>query len=72
MCVQMKLFADQCKDVNIIITTALIPGKPAPKLILKEFVASMKPGALDACCRMMEGGSGHEARCGAWVVESWA
>lgn len=32
---EMKLFAEQCKDVDIIISTALIPGKKAPVLILK-------------------------------------
>ena len=43
---EMKLFAQQCKDVDIIITTALIPGKPAPKLITKEMIESMKPGSV--------------------------
>jgi len=43
---EMKLFAEQAKDVDIIITTALIPGKPAPKLILKYMVESMKPGSV--------------------------
>jgi NAD(P) transhydrogenase len=33
---EMKLFMEQCREVDIIITTALIPGKPAPKLITKE------------------------------------
>lgn len=33
---EMKLFMEQCKEVDIVITTALIPGKPAPKLIKKE------------------------------------
>ena len=33
---EMALFMEQCKDVDIVITTALIPGKPAPKLITKE------------------------------------
>jgi len=33
---EMKLFMDQCRDVDIVITTAQIPGKPAPKLITKE------------------------------------
>jgi NAD(P) transhydrogenase subunit alpha len=42
---EMALFAAQAKDVDIIITTALIPGKPAPKLITAEMVASMKPAA---------------------------
>ncbi len=44
-CPQMALFAAQAKEVDIIITTALIPGRPAPRLILKEHVNSMKPGA---------------------------
>lgn len=43
---EMKLFMDQAKDVDIIITTALIPGRPAPKLILKEHVAAMRPGSV--------------------------
>lgn len=33
---EKKLFMEQCRDVDIVITTALIPGKPAPKLITKE------------------------------------
>ncbi|XP_044751001.1 NAD(P) transhydrogenase, mitochondrial-like [Coccinella septempunctata] len=40
------LFAKQCKEVDIIISTALIPGKKAPLLILKEHVLSMKPGSV--------------------------
>ncbi len=43
---EMELFADQAKEVDIIITTALIPGKPAPKLITKAMVDSMKPGSV--------------------------
>lgn len=43
---EMALFAEQAKDVDIIITTALIPGKPAPQLILQEHVDSMKPGSV--------------------------
>jgi len=43
---EMKLFAEQCQEVDIVITTALIPGKPAPKLILQEHVDSMKPGSV--------------------------
>ena len=41
-----ELYAEQAKDVDIIITTALIPGKPAPRLITEEMVASMKPGSV--------------------------
>ena len=43
---EMALFAKQAKDVDIIITTAAIPGKPAPKLITKEMVESMKNGSV--------------------------
>ncbi|EJD54573.1 NAD(P) transhydrogenase, alpha chain [Auricularia subglabra TFB-10046 SS5] len=43
---EMALFMEQAKDVDIIITTALIPGKPAPKLITTEMVAAMRQGSV--------------------------
>ena len=43
---EMKLFMQQAKEVDIIITTALIPGKPAPKLITREMIEAMKPGSV--------------------------
>ncbi|RDA84409.1 hypothetical protein CP532_2906 [Ophiocordyceps camponoti-leonardi (nom. inval.)] len=43
---EMKLFREQAKDVDIIITTALIPGKPAPKLIYKDMLDLMRPGSV--------------------------
>uniref|UniRef100_A0A673J0W0 NAD(P) transhydrogenase, mitochondrial n=1 Tax=Sinocyclocheilus rhinocerous TaxID=307959 RepID=A0A673J0W0_9TELE len=43
---EMKLFAKQCLDVDIIITTALIPGRKAPVLITKEMVETMKDGSV--------------------------
>uniref|UniRef100_A0A8C4F168 proton-translocating NAD(P)(+) transhydrogenase n=1 Tax=Dicentrarchus labrax TaxID=13489 RepID=A0A8C4F168_DICLA len=43
---EMALFAKQCKEVDIVITTALIPGKRAPILIKKEFVESMRDGSV--------------------------
>ncbi|THG94862.1 hypothetical protein EW026_g6687 [Hermanssonia centrifuga] len=43
---EMALFMEQAKDVDIIITTALIPGKPAPKLITEEMVSAMKQGSI--------------------------
>lgn len=43
---EMKLFAKQCEEVDIVITTALIPGKPAPKLIAKYMVDLLKPGSV--------------------------
>ncbi|KAF9696750.1 hypothetical protein EKO04_005622 [Ascochyta lentis] len=43
---EMKLFYEQCREVDIVITTALIPGKPAPKLITKSMISAMKPGSV--------------------------
>lgn len=43
---EMKLFTEQAREVDIIITTALIPGRPAPKLITKAMVEIMKPGSV--------------------------
>jgi NAD(P) transhydrogenase subunit alpha len=43
---EMELFLEQAKDVDIIITTAQIPGREAPKLILDYHVAAMKPGSV--------------------------
>lgn len=43
---EMKLFKEQAKEVDIIITTALIPGKPAPKLIKLDMLDVMKPGSV--------------------------
>eukprot|EP01104_Vermistella_antarctica_P004234 TRINITY_DN14728_c0_g1_i2.p1 TRINITY_DN14728_c0_g1~~TRINITY_DN14728_c0_g1_i2.p1 ORF type:complete len:1136 (+),score=210.52 TRINITY_DN14728_c0_g1_i2:38-3409(+) len=43
---EMELFKKQCQEVDIVITTALIPGKPAPKLITKEMVEAMKEGSV--------------------------
>lgn len=50
----MALFREQARDVDIIITTALIPGKRAPLLITKDMVESMKPGRC--VCSGGEGG----------------
>jgi NAD(P) transhydrogenase subunit alpha len=43
---QADMMAEQAKDVDIIITTALIPGKPAPKIITEAMIASMKSGSV--------------------------
>jgi H+-translocating NAD(P) transhydrogenase subunit alpha len=54
---EMALFAQQAKEVDIIITTALIPGKPAPKLITAEMVKSMKPGSVVVDLAAEQGGN---------------
>ncbi|CAI5454974.1 unnamed protein product [Caenorhabditis angaria] len=43
---EMKLFSEQCKDVDIIISTALIPGRKAPILITEEMIKTMKSGSV--------------------------
>ena len=52
-----ELYAEQAKDVDIIITTALIPGKPAPTLITKSMVDSMKPGSVVVDLAAANGGN---------------
>jgi len=54
---EMALFASQAREVDIIVTTALIPGKPAPKLITEEMVASMKPGSVIVDLAAQTGGN---------------
>jgi NAD(P) transhydrogenase subunit alpha len=54
---EMELFAMQAMEVDIIVTTALIPGKPAPKLITKGMVESMKPGSVIVDLAAEQGGN---------------
>jgi H+-translocating NAD(P) transhydrogenase subunit alpha len=54
---EMALFAEQAKDVDIIITTALIPGMKAPVLITREMVESMKDGSVVVDMAAEQGGN---------------
>lgn len=54
---EMALFRAQAKEVDIIITTAQIPGRPAPKLILKDMVEMMKPGSVIVDLAASSGGN---------------
>ncbi len=54
---EMALFQQQAEEVDIIITTALIPGKPAPKLITAPMVESMKPGSVIVDLAAEQGGN---------------
>ena len=54
---EMALFAEQARDVDIIITTALIPGRPAPELITEAMVESMKPGSVIVDLAAEQGGN---------------
>ncbi|HDI4957233.1 TPA: Re/Si-specific NAD(P)(+) transhydrogenase subunit alpha [Salmonella enterica] len=54
---EMALFAAQAKEVDIIVTTALIPGKPAPKLITRDMVDAMKAGSVIVDLAAQNGGN---------------
>ena len=66
---QRDMYAKQAKEVDIIITTALIPGKPAPKLITAEMVKSMKPGSVIVDMAAEQGGNCELTEPGLVVVK---
>ena len=66
---EMALFAEQAKDVDIIITTALIPGRKAPVLITEEMVRSMKPGSVIVDLAAEKGGNCELTEPGRIVVK---
>jgi NAD(P) transhydrogenase subunit alpha len=51
------MYAEQAADVDVVITTALIPGRPAPRLITEEMVASMRPGSVVVDMAAAQGGN---------------
>jgi NAD(P) transhydrogenase subunit alpha len=63
-----QLYADQAADVDIIITTALIPGRPAPRLITAQDVARMKPGSVIVDMAAAQGGNVEGTVAGKAVV----
>jgi H+-translocating NAD(P) transhydrogenase subunit alpha len=66
---QREMYAQQAREVDIIITTALIPGKPAPKLITAEMVATMKPGSVIVDMAAEQGGNCELTEPGKAVVK---
>jgi NAD(P) transhydrogenase subunit alpha len=66
---EMDLFREQAKEVDIIITTALIPGKPAPKLILADMVELMKEGSVIVDLATEQGGNCELSEPGKVVVK---
>jgi proton-translocating NAD(P)+ transhydrogenase subunit alpha len=61
---QAALVADHIKKQDIVITTALIPGRPAPRLVSKEMVASMRPGSVIVDLAVERGGNCELAKAG--------
>ena len=66
---QREMYAKQAKECDIIITTALIPGKPAPRLITAEMVQSMKPGSVIVDMAAERGGNCELTEPGQAVVK---
>jgi NAD(P) transhydrogenase subunit alpha len=54
---EAQLYADQAKDADIIVTTALIPGRPAPRLITSDMIATMRPGSVIVDMAASNGGN---------------
>ncbi len=65
---EAQLYAEQCADVDIIVTTALIPGRPAPRIITAEMVASMTPGSVIVDMAAANGGNVEGTVAGEAVV----
>ena len=66
---QREMYAKQAKEVDIIVTTALIPGKPAPRLITADMVKSMKPGSVIVDMAAEQGGNCELTEHGQVVVK---
>jgi H+-translocating NAD(P) transhydrogenase subunit alpha len=54
---EAALYAAQCREVDVVITTALVPGRPAPRLLTAEMVASMRPGSVVVDMATASGGN---------------
>ncbi len=63
-----ELYMEQAKKVDIIVTTAAIPGRPSPKLITAEMVAAMKPGSIIVDLAALGGGNCELTRPGEKIV----
>jgi NAD(P) transhydrogenase subunit alpha len=66
---QREMYAQQAREVDIIITTALIPGKPAPRLITADMVKSMRPGSVIVDMAAEQGGNCELTEAGKAVVK---
>ena len=69
---QAELIAERVKEADFIITTALIPGRPAPKLVTDEMVKSMKPGSVIVDMAAEMGGNVEGTEAGKEVVQATA
>lgn len=65
---QQEMLAERTKDFDVVITTALVPGRPAPRLVTKETVAAMRPGSVIVDLAAESGGNCELTRAGEVVV----
>ncbi|KAL7919777.1 NAD(P) transhydrogenase beta subunit domain-containing protein [Trichoderma austrokoningii] len=65
---EMRLFKEQAREVDIIITTALIPGRPAPKLIKMDMLDVMKPGSVIVDLAAEAGGNCEATKAGEMIT----
>ncbi len=66
---QAAIIADRCRQMDIVITTALIPGRPAPRLVRADTVAAMKPGAVIVDLAVEQGGNVEGSEAGKVVLK---
>lgn len=67
---QAGIIAERCKQMDMVITTALIPGRPAPKLLKADTVAAMKPGSVIVDLAVEQGGNVEGSEAGKVVVSN--
>ncbi len=67
---QAGIIAERCKQMDMVITTALIPGRPAPKLLKADTVAAMKPGSVIVDLAVEQGGNVEGSEAGKVVVKN--
>jgi len=67
---QAELVHERCKAMDIVVTTALIPGRPAPRLIKADTVAAMKPGAVVVDLAVEQGGNVEGSEAGQIVMKN--
>ncbi|MEO5700420.1 MAG: Re/Si-specific NAD(P)(+) transhydrogenase subunit alpha [Casimicrobiaceae bacterium] len=65
---QAGIIHERCKQMDIVITTALIPGRPAPKLVKADTVAAMRPGTVIVDLAIEQGGNVEGAKLGEVVL----
>jgi NAD(P) transhydrogenase subunit alpha len=67
---QAGIISERCKQMDIVITTALIPGRPAPRLLKADTIAAMKPGSVVVDLAVEQGGNVEGSEAGSVVIKN--